>query len=389
MRTHPSTNLTIAIDGFRAVMERYRYTSGATYVHQLVRAFASDPRVDRILLLTPDDTGTPESDVLANETKLTILSADVPYSPADGFWRQVKWIQVGLPRMLKQRASEIDVFIAPYHHTPAVTPRRIRIAAVVHDLCGLGYGYPRTKYAFYRHLAMLASASLFADKVIPISEFTRREFLRRFRWARGRVTRPVYNGIDDAIVDDELTDLSLAEVGLRRKQYFYAMAAAHPRKGTDILLESFVSYREAGGTQAIVVLGGQANKDQILTSLPTALHEEVVLLPRIPDALRNSLYRGATAFVFPSRCEGFGYPILEAMRQGCPVIAHEESPAREIIGTTMPLLEQLDPTEIALFMRRWETMSESGGERTSSDIIARSHQFGPSFGESFLDALLA
>jgi glycosyltransferase involved in cell wall biosynthesis len=376
----------IAIDGFRVVFERH--TSGAHFVSELTTALAARQEVDHLLLLVPT---LPEAGALPELTRLEkveFLSADAEYDPTSGFRAHTRWIQRDVPRLLRQHAARIDHFVAPYHYTPVRRPKSISVATVIHDVCGLGYGYPKHKLGFYRHLAMLLTASFFADRLIPISTFTSAEFSKRFRWAGKRVTRPVYNGISDRTLDRRDAEQELCSFSLEPRSYFFGVAAAHPRKGTDLLLASYARYRAAGGDRRLVLLGGEANASLVHRMLAPEHHHGVLLLPRVPSTLRNALYSGAIALVFPSRCEGFGYPVLEAMRQGCPVIAASAGPAQEIVGGLTPLLHELGPEPIATEMRRVENMDASERSHLAAVLVTRSGEFGQDYGRRFLDVLV-
>jgi glycosyltransferase involved in cell wall biosynthesis len=376
---------TIAIDGFRVVLERH--TSGANYVAQLTRSLASCEEVAQVFLLVPSmpPAGVPAS--LAGAAKVRFVDARLTYHPTSSFRAQTRWIQLDIPRVLRHYRHSFDYFVAPYHYTPLATPRAVKVGTVVHDLCGLGHGYPKTKLGFYRHLAMLLTAAVRGDVVVPISQHTREQFGNTFRWTRTRLTQPVYNGIDDRTLAWSEVEDSLAALSLDARSYFFGVAAAHPRKGTDLLLGAYDSYRVHGGTKQLVVLGGEANEQLVLGQLAERWHGDVTLLPPVADTVRNALYAGAVALVFPSRCEGFGYPVLEAMRQGCPTVAYSNGPAREIAGGLMPLLDDLSHDAIADSMASWEQLDPDDRDTTSHALIERSRAFGQAFGSAFLHAL--
>ena len=108
----------------------------------------------------------------------------------------------------------------------------------------------------------------------------------------------------------------------------------------------------------------------------------------IESGERDALYRGAVALLFPSRCEGFGYPVVEAMRQGCPPIARHDSPAAEILGCDFPLLKSLNAGEIVNYMSKYEHLDCGSRLRLRERLIARSLLFeGDNFGLHFLGAM--
>jgi glycosyltransferase involved in cell wall biosynthesis len=79
------------------------------------------------------------------------------------------------------------------------------------------------------------------------------------------------------------------------------------------------------------VLVGEANP-KIFGRLGYAAQSAVVVAGRVSDAELKALYRHAVALIFPSRYEGFGIPLLEAMLCGCPIIASDMPSSREVAG---------------------------------------------------------
>jgi glycosyltransferase involved in cell wall biosynthesis len=75
-------------------------------------------------------------------------------------------------------------------------------------------------------------------------------------------------------------------------------------------------------------------------------------LGRLPDDEVAALYRGALCFVYPSLYEGFGIPVLEAMRCGAPVVTSAGSAMEEVAGQAAELVDPLDPAAIADGIRR-------------------------------------
>jgi glycosyltransferase involved in cell wall biosynthesis len=101
------------------------------------------------------------------------------------------------------------------------------------------------------------------------------------------------------------------------------------------------------------------------------------LFSEIDGTTRDALYRCALALVFPSKCEGFGYPVLEAMSQGCPPLTFEKGPASEMVNGIIPLANEPTPPAFSEMLNRYAAMAEPERARIGTDLIARAKIFSP------------
>ena len=107
-----------------------------------------------------------------------------------------------------------------------------------------------------------------------------------------------------------------------REGFFFYLGNMEKRKGTDLLLEAYRLYWQQGGRRELL-LAGKARDDDVKELLGKVGEETEGLhyLGYIDDEERNSLYQKCRAMIFPSRAEGFGMPVIEALNCGAPVIA--------------------------------------------------------------------
>jgi glycosyltransferase involved in cell wall biosynthesis len=346
--------ITVAIDAFRIIAEPK--TSGATYVVELTKALAQLPEVDHVYLLlyTRPDKEFMFEDILALKGVVPIWP-EKAILPPSSVWRTLLWIQFHIPRMLRYRIPNTDFFIAPYHQTPLLIPKSIRVATVIHDFCGLkrSAGYHLLKKYFYLHLFSFVTAWIRADKLIPISEYTRRDMLRLMWGVQARVTHPLLNAVTSKPIDDQAGSELMSSKGWDIGQYFLAYGGGGVRKGVDLTLSAFDRYRREGG-RANLILIGRPTPEMFPRRWEEKSSSAVLTLERISNYERDVLYKNAVALIFPSRCEGFGYPFVEAMRQGCPPIAWINTPAAEIIGDCLPLLGTNSVPDIVNLMKIFE-----------------------------------
>ena len=148
----------------------------------------------------------------------------------------------------------------------------------------------------------------------------------------------------------------------RLKPYILSVGATDPNKNLSALIKAYSQLvQEDRHYGHKLVLAGPPGRDQeILESLvfQKNLSHDVKLLGQVSDSLLAALYENASIFVFPSFCEGFGFPPLEAMSYGVPVTASNAPCIPETLGEAAALF--FDPhciDEIA--ERMYELMSNS------------------------------
>jgi glycosyltransferase involved in cell wall biosynthesis len=164
--------------------------------------------------------------------------------------------------------------------------------------------------------------------------------------------------------------------GLTRP-YILWTGTIEPRKNLPRLLEAFRSL----DTDRDIALAGPKGWNEDLEKLASDLRDRVKVLGFVPHADLGPLYAGADLFCFPSLLEGFGFPVLEAMAQGTPVVTSKGTSTEEIAGVAGVLVDPLDPSSIGEGMRSLledETLrtrlSTAGRERASTYTWARTVQ---------------
>jgi glycosyltransferase involved in cell wall biosynthesis len=124
---------------------------------------------------------------------------------------------------------------------------------------------------------------------------------------------------------------TLGELGA---PYVLTVATLEPRKNLQVLVEA---HRLLGGELELAVVGAEGWGEQPLLDAPG-----IRRLGYVPDEELARLYRGAAVVAYPSRFEGFGIPVLEAMSRGCPVLAADATALPEVVGDAAVLLPLAD-----------------------------------------------
>lgn len=191
------------------------------------------------------------------------------------------------------------------------------------------------------------NASVTADFIIAISEYSRRHYLSLF---------PHYP-------PDRISVVSLAsrfETGntparpdrfsnLTQGRFWLSVGTIEPRKNHKILLQSYARLKSlVKNPMPLVLAGGKGwmmeNFDETLQEM--GLSEDVLLLGYVSDTELEWLYQNCFAFVYPSLFEGFGLPVLEAMSKGAPVITSNVSSIPEIVADAGVLIDPTDSDDL-------------------------------------------
>jgi glycosyltransferase involved in cell wall biosynthesis len=148
-------------------------------------------------------------------------------------------------------------------------------------------------------------------------------------------------------------DPALNEYGIRG-EYVLHVGALVTRKNIPLLLESVARLKARGqwGQRQVVLAGkpspGMPGADAIHAAvMRLGLTDDVVFLGHAPDHLLPALYTGASVLAFPSDYEGFGFPLVEAMACGTPVVATRGSSVSEVLGPAGRLVARDDPEAFA------------------------------------------
>jgi glycosyltransferase involved in cell wall biosynthesis len=172
-----------------------------------------------------------------------------------------------------------------------------------------------------------------ARQLIAISHATAAELEARFPRARGRVT-VAHPSADEAFASQSQPgdEIARARLGLDRP-YVLSVGTLEPRKNLPRLIEAFVRLPEHVRGDHELVLAGARGWQLEATFAAVAGHERMVrTLGFVPDDDLPALYRGATVFCYPSLYEGFGIPVLEALRSGVAVLTSNTSSMPEVAG---------------------------------------------------------
>jgi alpha-1,3-rhamnosyl/mannosyltransferase len=263
--------------------------------------------------------------------------------------------QVRLPPLARRLRA--DVWHAPYY----VHPYAIRTPTVLTAYDAIGARVPGAVPGPHRRAALAASTWLAfrnARVVIAISEWVGRDLTGAFGLRDDRV-RVVPLGVSPSFRPHRADELHgvRARLGLPDRYLLY-VGITKPHKNLDGLLRAVarLASDDDDDVPALVVAGAEDERyAPALRRLAGELrlgHDRVRFVGPVDEADLPALHAGAEVFVFPSRQEGFGLPVLEAMASGVAVACSDRSSLPEVAGDAAVLFDPDDPAAIAAGIRR-------------------------------------
>lgn len=253
-------------------------------------------------------------------------------------WREALTAQDSfrLQRICDEEGAAL--FVSTYYTTPIATPSLMLVYDLIPERLGLDMSDP----VWDEKRLAIEHASAYAC----ISENTRRDLVELEPAASEKLAVVVPLGVDESFTVTQETDVAAfrAEHGLDRP-YFLVVGERRGVQGYKNVDLVFRALREwpGAGTHELVCVGGAANIEPDLTRI--APQVRVRRLALSDEELRLT-YAGAVALVFPSRYEGFGLPVAEAMACGCPVIVTSRSSLPEVAGDAAIYVDPDDPRSL-------------------------------------------
>jgi glycosyltransferase involved in cell wall biosynthesis len=266
-----------------------------------------------------------------------------------GLGRELTYLPFRLPR----RAASLGLDLL--HCAMPLAPLRSPVPLVVtlHD--ALAWDHPEwlTRANALQQRLILGRALRGADLVLTGSEFSRQRIAAAVGMGPERIAvTPL--GVDRRFSPGKPQEAALERLGAT-PPYVLCVATLQPRKNLESALAGFERLGESGATDlSLVIAGARGWSDKALLSRLQAstVSGRVVATGGVEAGDLVELYRGAACFLYPSRYEGFGLPVLEAMACGTPVVCSNASSLPEVAGGAALLVQADDVDAIAAALRR-------------------------------------
>ncbi|TWT34632.1 glycosyltransferase family 4 protein [Blastopirellula retiformator] len=292
------------------------------------------------------------------------LESDAIAFSVSGKMSYFGWEQRWLPRQL--RRDGIDAFHSPFHFgVPLLSP--CPCVVTLHDAIGqrrwpaIGGWRGLANVRQWLNFGSHEIARRKSTKVITVSRFSQQELVRRLGIDAAKII-VIPEAADPtfaAIPSEELVKSTLQKFELP-KPYFFYIGGFDARKNLPFLIRAFAAAEMSGVD--LVLAGGDTTRQEELRDLSDQLDvsHQVRFIGRVDDTDLPALYRDALAFVYPSREEGFGLQLCEAMAMESPILASNATSLPEVLGDGGALF---DPTQLDQ-LRDWL-------RRTATDPVLR------------------
>ncbi len=257
-----------------------------------------------------------------------------------------------------------DVWHSPHYTMPhgSTSP----VVVTLHDMTFFTNPewHERRKVDFFRRAIQYATRE--AAVIITVSDYTARQLRDLCPTERPVVVAPL--GVDRERFSLDASGDSLSTYDLRKNFILY-VGTLEPRKGVDVLLTSFEDLAREDSSLELWLVGqrgwGVDSVDEQLARHPFA--GRIRQLGFVDDAELPRLFRAARVVAYPSRGEGFGLPVLEALACGAPVVTTRDSVMSEVAGEAATLTTAGDAGDLAAGLKTVLDLDDEQ-RRTSSAV---------------------
>lgn len=263
------------------------------------------------------------------------------------------------------RLRQCRLWHAPHYNVP-LCKRKTKLVVTVHDIIHWVFRKQflsplKTVYAGF----MLRRAVKLADRIIAVSNHTKKDLVEHFRAPERKITvihegvDPAFGEISPGLLQREYEKL-LIKYGIP-EHFFLYVGLMKPHKNVLMLVKLFRTLKEQGKIRAALVLIGRKDKTyprgyEALASLRSS--KDIIHLPAIGSGELQVFYNQALALVHPSLYEGFGLTLLEAMACGTPVLTTNAASIPEVVGDAALRVDATDEAGMADALIRLEQDSD-------------------------------
>jgi glycosyltransferase involved in cell wall biosynthesis len=246
--------------------------------------------------------------------------------------------------------KKVDVVIEPAHFGPFNLYGRTKRITIIHDLTPILFPDLHRWHSQILQKLFLKKILNKAHLIISNSENTKKDIQKVYPQNRNKVKK-IYPGI--STVFQKTMDKVVLDKHSIKTPYFLNVGTIEPRKNLNVLLEAFTIFMQKTLKPiSLVIAGGNGWKsDSFFDTLKHhPFKDQIHYLGFVDTSDLPALYSQAEAFIYPSRYEGFGLPVVESMACGTPVITADNSSLNESGGETTRYFNANDVDKLAEYM---------------------------------------
>lgn len=251
-----------------------------------------------------------------------------------------------------------DVFFAP-HFLLSPVSQKCRKVVTFHDLSFEYFpDFFSWRKRFWHNSLAPRQRALEANKIIAVSQSTKDDLVSLYSLSTEKI-KVIYSGIESRLGKKEITNEQ--KLAIRKKynlpeDFILYFGTLEPRKNLVGLIQAYEAFRQqTGGDKkySLVIAGnsGWLCDDIFAQAKKSNFAADIIFTGFIDPADKVYLYNLASLFVYPSFFEGFGFPPLEAMACGVPVICSHTSSFPEVVGEAALMIDPYNFDEIAWAMK--------------------------------------
>jgi glycosyltransferase involved in cell wall biosynthesis len=276
------------------------------------------------------------------------LRRGVPFATGANV-RAVRWVPGRLVQQAWKRGGgpAFDFFAGPadvFHFPNFVAPpvRKGRVAVTIHDVVFKRLPHTVEPNNLDYMTARVPETLKRADRVIAVSQCTARD-LEEFCGVPGEKITVIYEGVDDHLKRPNSAAIAAMRERLElNRPYLLMVGTIEPRKNIPFLVDVFETLGDFDGDLVLAGMRGWRSDPIIQWMRNSTRAAQIRWLEYVPEEHLAALYAGAELLVFPSLYEGFGFPPLEAMLCGTPVVTSRGGALPEILGDACVYVEEFE-----------------------------------------------
>jgi glycosyltransferase involved in cell wall biosynthesis len=319
------------------------FVGSGQYLKYLVPALLEIDEALEIVLISPKPFSQEENQPQA---RLTFQQTPTPFSNQASNLAKVWFEQITFPRACRRLG--VDLAHVPYFGSPLASS--VPVVVTIHDLIPMVLPEYRGDMRVRLYTSLVAAAAPQAKIILADSQASKQDILQKLRLPEEQVRVIYLAPAPHYQPADSWEQLVAIKKKYKLPENFVLYLGGYDiRKNISALLHAFTWVSATLQDNYPLVLAGQLPKvetslfpDPLRIARELGIEKYIVTPGWIAEEDKPLLYSAATVFVYPSRYEGFGLPVLEAMACGTPVVTTDAASLPELAG---PAAFQLDPRD--------------------------------------------